>query len=283
MSLKKRVLVAIIAVALVLVLVSLALLWPQIAGNGSAGVGANDVAPGAPRDLIATASAEDVNLTWSAPLGTNVPVWGYHVYKSTTTTFTGSPIATVHGLAFNEGSLVSATYYYAIKAYNAKGEGAASQAVRVFVGWGPTDPFVVNYDFIHYEGTETNDSGSVIAAMDLDVFNVTAWGFDTIVSGSLGSGTYHYEWGDAVGALRPLGTFVQSATIQTAYGTKQVLVYSASWTDLNGKGSVDTVYFGKVEPVVYKIERSCDALNIQIVLDMKDTSVMWTRLCNTVP
>ncbi|HTY46471.1 MAG TPA: fibronectin type III domain-containing protein [Methanomassiliicoccales archaeon] len=264
-------------------LVSLALLWPQIVGDGSAGTGTIDVAPGAPRDLTATTSAEDVNLTWSAPIQPGVQVWGYHVYKSTTTSFTGSPIAVVHGLVFNEGSLVSDTYYYMVKAYNAKGEGASSQVATVFVGWGPTDPFVVNYDVIHYEGTTTNGTGTEPAAMDLDAFNVTAWGFDAIVSGTLGSGTYHYEWGDAVGALRPLGAYVQSANIHTVFGTKEVLEYRAAWTDLSGKGWVDTVYFGKVEPVVYRIERSCDALDTQIILDMKDTSVMWIRLCNTAP
>ncbi len=279
---RTRILIA-IASGIVLVLLSLALLWPMISGNGGAGAGMDNAAPGAPHDLIATVAAEDVSLTWSSPIEPATQVWGYHVYKSNTSSFAGPPIAVVNGLAFNEGALASDTYYYMVKAYNANGEGAASPVVSVFVGWGPTDPFVVNYDFIHYEGTRMNATGSETAAMYLDVFNVTAWGFDTIVSGSLGSGTYHYEWGDTVGALRPLGTFVQSANIQTVFGTKEVLVYRSEWTDLSGKAWVDTVFVGKVEPVVYRFERSCDSLSTQFVLDMKDTSVMWIRLCNTAP
>ncbi|MFP2907859.1 glycosyl hydrolase family 18 protein [Pyxidicoccus sp. 3LFB2] len=88
--------------------------------------------PAAPGGLKATASANEVSLSWTGVTGAT----GYHVYRATTQTGTYAKRTTtpVTTAAYRDTAVsAGATYWYTVSAVNTGGEGARSTAVSATV------------------------------------------------------------------------------------------------------------------------------------------------------
>ncbi len=89
--------------------------------------------PTAPQNLLASAGAGYVFLTWSAPANAGTPSFTtYDIYRSTTAGVYGAPIASVDEVTttYNDTSVVAGTpYHYVVKAVNTVGSSPASNEV----------------------------------------------------------------------------------------------------------------------------------------------------------
>src|SRR4051794_30532162 len=82
--------------------------------------------PGAPVDLLASPGNGVVVLSWAAPSSTSAIV-AYRIYRSTTVGVHGALVGTTPAMTFSDTSVANGTtYYYAVAAVNASGEGGAS-------------------------------------------------------------------------------------------------------------------------------------------------------------
>jgi hypothetical protein len=206
------------------------------------------------------------------------------VYRSTTTEFDDTPTAVAYERAYTDKTLVSDTYYYEVKAYNAMGEGFPSDVAEALVDWDViAEKTLRNGDYLFYDGHETDMYGFTVVGLRLDFFNVTEEGFDANVSGPAGQRTYHYSWDATIGAQGSLGTLVGNTTLDTIYGTKSVGAYKTQTLDSVGRTWTVTFYVGRNIPVVYQIKEHCDYRDTWITLNIKETNIMWIRLCNAVP
>jgi fibronectin type 3 domain-containing protein len=89
--------------------------------------------PTAPGLVSATASGQNVNLSWSAPADAGgSPVTGYRVYRSTTRGAETLVTGTDTGTSFTDNSTAyGSTYYYEMTAVNAVGESPRSNEISV--------------------------------------------------------------------------------------------------------------------------------------------------------
>ncbi len=99
--------------------------------TASATVPAVTTVPGAPTNVAASLFGSLVALAWGAPATGSAPT-GYKVMRSTSS---GSGFAEIHNssnLFFNDASVAASTlYYYKVLAYNASGDGTASNEVSI--------------------------------------------------------------------------------------------------------------------------------------------------------
>src|SRR5207253_2885637 len=100
-----------------------------LSNEASATPAAPHTAPGAPRDLVATAGDASVSLSWSPPSSDGgAPITNYKIYRGTVAGGQLSLIATVPDvLSYTDSPLTNGkTYYYKVTAVNEVGEGPPS-------------------------------------------------------------------------------------------------------------------------------------------------------------
>lgn len=159
-------------------------------------------APGTPTGLVAVAGNGQVTLSWTAVAGAA----SYNVYRSTSAGAIGAKVGSSSTTTYNDATAANGTtYYYAVAAYNAAGEGPASAlssgstpAVPVTVPAAPTavnavagnalvrvswmaSPTASSYKI--YRSTSQGSQGSLIGSSA-----TTSYSDATIVNGT----TYYY-------------------------------------------------------------------------------------------
>jgi hypothetical protein len=88
-------------------------------------------APSAPSGLNAAVSGTSVNLTWNSVSGAT-----YRVYRSTSSSGSGSLIGSPGGTSYTDSELSAGTYYYRVSAYGNGQESEKSSAVSATVSGG---------------------------------------------------------------------------------------------------------------------------------------------------
>ena len=183
-----------------------------LSNEASATPAAPHTAPGAPRDLVATAGDASVSLSWSPPSSDGgAPITNYKIYRGTVSGGQLSLIATVPDvLSYTDSPLTNGkTYYYKVTAVNEVGEGppsneasatpvsgdtapspprslsAAAGDARVALGWlAPSSDGgspITNYKI--YRGTSSNGESLLITVGNVSTYT------DTGVSNGV---TYYY-------------------------------------------------------------------------------------------
>src|SRR5439155_375783 len=183
-----------------------------LSNEASATPAAPHTAPGAPRDLVATAGDASVSLSWSPPSSDGgAPITNYKIYRGTVAGGQLSLIATVPNvLSYTDSPLTNGkTYYYKVTAVNEVGEGppsneasatpvsgdtapspprslsAAAGDARVALGWlAPSSDGgspITNYKI--YRGTSSNGESLLITVGNVSTYT------DTGVSNGV---TYYY-------------------------------------------------------------------------------------------
>lgn len=97
--------------------------------------GSPDLVPGVPDDIHVTSGVRNVTLTWSAPVDNGgSDLVGYKIYRGTSLNDMTLLITLEDALAYTDFGLVeNETYYYAVSAFNAAGEGERSSTLRADV------------------------------------------------------------------------------------------------------------------------------------------------------
>src|SRR5205823_3205052 len=114
-----------------------------LSNEASATPAAPHTAPGAPRDLVATAGDASVSLSWSPPSSDGgAPITNYKIYRGTVSGGQLSLIATVPDvLSYTDSPLTNGkTYYYKVTAVNEVGEGPPSNEASATPVSGQTVP-----------------------------------------------------------------------------------------------------------------------------------------------
>jgi uncharacterized protein (DUF1800 family) len=98
-------------------------------------------APDAPANLVAVAGSARVTLTWSAVAGAT----GYRVFRTTTGTFSSTPLTTVTTTSYTNTGLANGTAYsYRLAAQNSVGDGPFSATVSATPVAVPTAPSTIS-------------------------------------------------------------------------------------------------------------------------------------------
>src|SRR5437773_1930450 len=114
-----------------------------LSNEASATPAAPHTAPGAPRDLVATAGDASVSLSWSPPSSDGgAPITNYKIYRGTVSGGQLSLIATVPDvLSYTDSPLTNGvTYYYVVAAVNRTGETLPRAEASATPTAGPTAP-----------------------------------------------------------------------------------------------------------------------------------------------
>src|SRR5439155_1404393 len=114
-----------------------------LSNEASATPAAPHTAPGAPRDLVATAGDASVSLSWSPPSSDGgAPITNYKIYRGTVSGGQLSLIATVRDVrSYTDSPLTNGkSYYYKVTALNEVGEGQASKEASATPVSGQTVP-----------------------------------------------------------------------------------------------------------------------------------------------
>jgi fibronectin type 3 domain-containing protein/nitrous oxidase accessory protein NosD len=122
--------------------------------------------PGAPTGLVAVPSDSSVTLNWTEPDYGGSPITLYHIYRGAEAGNL-TEIDTTDLLQFTDGGLINGnTYYYAVSAENAIGEGDLSDAVPATPVNVPAAPMnltaLVNETSVELSWEEPGDNGSAI-------------------------------------------------------------------------------------------------------------------------
>ena len=125
------------------------------------------VTPPAAAVLSAAASGTNVGLSWTTPANGGAPITSYQVLRGTSATAL-SALVTTPGTTYNDSTATPGqTYYYAVKATNSAGTGAASNIVSARPVTTPGAPVLTataGVDSASLSWTVPTDGGSAITA-----------------------------------------------------------------------------------------------------------------------
>jgi hypothetical protein len=149
--------------------------------------------PTAPRSLSAEPDEDTIALSWEPPLHEGyTPIIGYRVYRG----LSPGEVTFVAGVgadetAFSDESVVrDVTYYYAVSAFNAVGEGPMSEVVDASVpGEEPQQPIPHYYVHVTIRDAETNEPiafATIKLGIDRGTFSSDEWGHALITDTSPG-------------------------------------------------------------------------------------------------
>ncbi len=151
----------------------------------------------APANLVSSLDGPKVTLTWGAVPGAA----SYRVFRTTTGTFDGTPIATVTTPTFTQTGLVTGvTYSYKVTARNAGGDGPASAVVVVTLPPATPPPAAAPQNLLSSlnNGTVTLTWDPVATATSYRVFRTTTSAFDTTPIATVTTPTFSQP-GPAIG------------------------------------------------------------------------------------
>jgi len=195
------------------------------AGNSGQGAVAFTITlptvPGAPAGLVAAPSDRSATLSWAAPDDGGSMITSYHIYRGNDA-INLTEVDTTDLLQFTDGGLVNGnTYYYAVSAENAIGEGAMSNVIAVTPANVPGAPSnlsaTVNGTSVELSWEEPDDNGSAI--LHYNVYRGTTGGLIKvgesnstayIDAGLNGDTTYRYQ----VSAVNAIGEGAMSGEVQ---------------------------------------------------------------------
>jgi len=177
--------------------------------------------PGAPSGLVAVPSDSSTTLSWTAPDDGGSPITIYHVHRGGDAVNL-TEIDTTDQLHYTDNGLVNGnTYYYAISAENAVGEGARSASVPATPANVPAAPLnptaSVNGTSVELSWGEPDDNGSAILHYNIyrgttgDLVKVgESSGLTYVDEGLNGDTTYRYQ----VSAVNAMGEGTKSVEVQ---------------------------------------------------------------------
>ena len=263
-----------------------------LSNEASATPAAPHTAPGAPRDLVATAGDASVSLSWSPPSSDGgAPITNYKIYRGTVAGGQLSLIATVPNvLSYTDSPLTNGkTYYYKVTAVNEVGEGppsneasatpvsgdtapspprslsAAAGDARVALGWlAPSSDGgspITNYKI--YRGTSSNGESLLITVGNVSTYT------DTGVSNGV---TYYYVV-TAVNGIGDSGASGEASATPTAGPTAPDAPQGLHASP--GSGRVDLTWsapgFDGGSPITgYRLYRGTNSNNRSYSVDVGD-------------
>src|SRR5439155_375964 len=113
-----------------------------LSNEASATPAAPHTAPGAPRDLVATAGDASVSLSWAPPSSDcGAPITNYKIYRGTSSNGESLLITVGNVSTYTDTGVTNGvTYYYVVTAVNGIGDSGASGEASATPTAGPTAP-----------------------------------------------------------------------------------------------------------------------------------------------
>jgi hypothetical protein len=161
--------------------------YKDIRGLLNTGISAPIPPPSAPLNLVAMATAGQINLTWSASTGAT----NYNVKRSTSSGGSGGgyypTIGSTSTTSFTDTNVLNgSTYYYVVSAVNGGGESLNSSEVSVTPPYLPVPTPQIGY--VDFPATATPEYTSVFHPVSDHEFYNDGY---IVIKGTPGSGTYY--------------------------------------------------------------------------------------------